>query len=84
MKAGYLPFFWESYQLASDVLTAEGDGFKFIATAGQGPQARVPTLKSPLKELDGLPGLFLHHTGIAPSPVICLLTLGKAIQLIDH
>lgn len=73
-----------SHQLASDVLTAEGDGFKFIATAGQGSQARVPTLESLLEELDGLAGLFLYHTGIAPSPVVCLLPLGQAVQLIDH
>lgn len=76
--------FGGSHQLSSNVLTSEGDRFKFIATAGQGPQAGVPTLKSPFKELDGFSGLFLHHTGIAPSPVVCLLPFGEAIQLIDH
>lgn len=73
-----------AYQLASDVFTAEGNGFKFIATAGQGPQTGVPTLESPLEELDGLAGLFLNHTGIAPSPVVCLLPFGQAVQLVDH
>lgn len=79
-----LPFLLGSHQLASDVLTAEGDRFKFIAPAGEGSQARVPTLKSPLEELNGLPGFLLYHTGIASSPVVCLLPLGQAVQLIDH